>query len=111
MAAILRVAERAYLDSLAAGIDGHPVEVITPDDCPMRLDYRKRDYRQLPRGSGRTAVLHFDPRRAQGSRRYRTQDRQLGLSDPAPGRRVAGSGGQHGRLRHAGRHPVADPQG
>ncbi len=61
-------------------------------------------------------VLQLDARRAQGSRRHRAQDRELGLPDPAPGRRGAGlhhhdrglrhvvghQGARHHRCRHRG---------
>ncbi len=57
------------------------------------------DHGELPRGPERAAVLHLDARGAQGSRRYRAQDRELGLPHAAPGRRHPGPGGDRGRLR------------
>jgi DNA-directed RNA polymerase subunit beta' len=56
-----------------------------PDGKAGRLDHRDADYGELPRGPRRPAVLHLDTRRPQGPRRYGTEDRQLGLSDTAPG--------------------------
>ncbi|MCK7498167.1 MAG: hypothetical protein MZW92_51420 [Comamonadaceae bacterium] len=46
------------------------------------------------------AVLHLDPRRAQGPGRHRAEDRELRLPDAPPGGRGAGPGRDRGRLRH-----------
>ncbi len=80
-----------------------------PDGQARRLDHRDADHRQLPRRPQRAAVLHLDPRRAQGPGRHGAEDRQLGLPDAAPGRRDAGPGGNGRRLRHAERHRHARP--
>ena len=45
-------------------------------------------------------VLQLDPRRPQGPRRHRAQDRQLGLPDAPAGRRGAGLHHHAGGLRH-----------
>ena len=53
-------------------------------------DHRDADHRQLqgrPVGAG---VFQLHPRRPQGARRYRAEDRQFGLSDAPAGRRRAG---------------------
>jgi DNA-directed RNA polymerase subunit beta' len=82
-----QIRQLAGMRGLMAKPDGSIIE--TPDQG------------QLPRRPGRAAVLHLHPRRAQGSRRHRAQDRELGLPDPSPGRRGAGRGDHRGRLRHA----------
>ena len=71
-----------------------------PDGQARRLDHRDADHGELPRRPERVAVLHLDPRRAQGSGRHRAQDRELGLPHAPPGGRVPGPGGDRGRLRH-----------
>ena len=53
-------------------------------------DHRDADHGELPRGSDRAAVLHLDPRRSQGPGGHGAQDGELGLPDPAPGRRLPG---------------------
>ena len=78
-----------------------------PDGQAGRLDHRDADHRELPRRPERPAVLHLDPRRAQGPGRHGAEDRQLGLPDAPPGRRDAGPGRDRGRLRHAERHEHA----
>ena len=80
-----------------------------PDGQARRLDHRDADHGQLPRGPERPAVLHLDPRRAQGPGRHGAEDRQLGLPDAPPGRRDAGPGGDHRGLRDAERHEHARP--
>ena len=52
-------------------------------------------------------VLQLDPRRPQGSRRHRAQDREFGLPDAASGRRGAGLHHHDGGLRHVGGHQGA----
>ena len=52
-------------------------------------------------------VLQLDPRRPQGSRRHRVEDRELRLSDAPSGRRGAGLHHHDGGLRHQGRHQGA----
>ena len=71
-----------------------------PDGEAGRLHHRDADHRELPRRLERTAVLHLDPRRPQGPGRHRAEDRELGLSHPAAGRRGAGPRGDRDRLRH-----------
>ena len=78
--------------------------IARPDGQAVGRDYRNPDHRQLPRRADGAAVLHLDPRRAQGSGRYGAQDRQLRLPDPPPGRRRAGLDHHRGRLRHARRY-------
>ncbi len=56
---------------------------------------------ELPRGSHRARVLHLHPRRPQGSRRHRAEDRRLRLHDPQAGRRRPGRDHHGGGLRHA----------
>ena len=76
-----------------------------PDGEAGRLDHRDADHREFPRRLERTAVLHLDPRRAQGSGRHGVEDRELRLSHASPGRRGAGPRGHRDRLRH-GQRPV-----
>jgi DNA-directed RNA polymerase subunit beta' len=83
-----------------AGADPPAGRHARPDGQAGRLDHRDADHRELPRGPQRPAVLHLDPRRAQGPGRHRAQDRELRLPDPPPGRRGAGRGDHRGRLRH-----------
>ena len=74
-----------------------------PDGAAGRLDHRDADHGELPRRPQRAAVLHLDARRAQGSGRYRVEDRELRLPDAPSRRRRAGPGGHRARLRHAQR--------
>ena len=62
------------------------------------------DHRQLPRRPLGVAVLHLDPRRAQGPGRHRAQDRGLRLPHAPSGRRGAGRHHHRDRLRHHRRH-------
>jgi DNA-directed RNA polymerase subunit beta' len=55
-------------------------------------------------GLDRAGVFHFDPRRPQGSGRYRAQDGRLRLHDPQAGRCVAGCHRARIRLRDHQRH-------
>ena len=75
-----------------------------PHGQARRLDHRDADHGQLPRRPERPAVLHLDPRRAQGPGGHGAQDRQLRLPHAPPGGRDAGSRGDRGGLRHADRH-------
>ena len=61
-----------------------------PDGRSIRQDHRPADPLELPRGSHRARVLHLDPRRAQGSGRYRPAHRRVRLPDAATHRRGAG---------------------
>ena len=84
-----------------AGADPPAGRHARPDGQAGRLDHRDADHRELPRRPERPAVLHLDPRRPQGPRGYRAEDRELRLPDPSPGRRGAGRGRHRDRLRHA----------
>ena len=64
-----------------------------PDGQARRLDHRDADHGELPRRPERPAVLHLDPRRAQGPGRHGAEDRELRLPDAPSGRRGAGPGG------------------
>ena len=68
-----------------------------PDVQAFGRGHRDADHRELPRRPDGAAVLHLDPRRAQGSRRHRAQDRRLRLPDPSPGGRGAGRHRLRGR--------------
>ena len=70
------------------------------DDQAVGRDHRDADHLQLQGGAVGARVLQLDPRRPQGSGRHRAEDRQLGLSDAASGRRGAGLHRHRGRLRH-----------
>ena len=74
------------------------------DGQALGRDHRDPHHHQLPRGSVGPPVLHLDPRRPQGSRRHRAQDRQLRVPHPPSGRRGAGLRHRRVRLRHHGRH-------
>ena len=71
-----------------------------PHGQAVGRDHRDPHHLELPRGPHRAGVLHLHPRRAQGSRRHRAQDRRLRLSDPAARRRLAGRHRVGVRLRH-----------
>ena len=75
-----------------------------PDVEALGRGHRDADHRQLPRGAVGARVLHLDPRRPQGSRRHRAQDRRLRLPDAASGRRRPGRHHHRARLRHHRRH-------
>ena len=54
-----------------------------PHGQALRRNHRASDsILELPRRSHRARVLHLHPRRPQGSRRHRAQDRRLRLPDP-----------------------------
>ena len=67
---------------------------------PEGRDDRAPDQEQLHGGALGPRVLHLHPRRPQGPRRHRPEDRRLGLPHPAPGRRLAGRHRPRARLRH-----------
>ena len=71
-----------------------------PDGEAGRLDHRDADHRELPRGPERPAVLHLDPRRPQGPRGHRAEDRQLRLPDAPPRGRRPGPRRHAQGLRH-----------
>ncbi len=74
-----------------------------PDGEAGRLDHRDADHGELPRGPERPAVLHLDPRRPQGPRGHRAEDRELRLPD-APSRRRRPGPRRHAQgLRHDAR--------
>ena len=75
-----------------------------PDGEAVRRDHRDADHGELPRRPDGHGVLHLHPRRAQGSRRHRTEDGRLGLPDPPSRGRGAGRHHPRDRLRHDGRH-------
>jgi DNA-directed RNA polymerase subunit beta' len=68
----------------AAGRDARP------DGQALGRDHRDADHLELQGRPDRAGVLQLHPRGAQGSGRHRAQDRELGLPDPASGRRGAG---------------------
>ena len=84
--------------------DSSARRIARPDGQAVGRDHRDSDHGQLPRRADRVAVLHLDPRRAQGTGRYGAQDRQLGLPDAPAGRRGAGLDHHRRRLRHARRN-------
>jgi DNA-directed RNA polymerase subunit beta' len=57
------------------------------------------DHGELPRRSGCIAVLYFDARRPQGTRRYGTEDSKLRLPYTPSRRRRSGPRGHRSRLR------------
>ena len=69
---------------------------------PSGPDHRRPGPQQLPRGHDRPRVLHLDPRRPQGPRRYRPAHGRLRVPHPAPGRRRPGRHHPRGGLRHRG---------
>ena len=71
-----------------------------PDGQALGRDHRDADRVELQGRPDRARVLQLDPRRPQGPRRHRAQDRELGLPDPPSGRRGAGLHRQDRRLRH-----------
>ena len=78
-----------------------------PDGQAVGRDHREPDHLQLQGGPVGSGVLQFDPRRPQGPRGHRVEDRELRLSHPPPRRRGAGFDHHHARLRLEGRHQHA----
>ena len=78
-----------------------------PDGQALGRDHREPDHLELQGGPDGSRILQLDPRRPQGPRRHRAEDRQLRLSDAPPRRRGAGLDHHLGRLRLDGRHPHA----
>ena len=70
-----------------------------PDGQAVGRDHREPDHLELQGRPDGARVLQLDPRRPQGSRRHRVEDRQLGLSDAPSGRRRAGFDHHHAGLR------------
>ena len=75
-----------------------------PDGQSEGRDHRAADQGQLHGGPLRPRVLHLDPRRPEGTRRHGAPHRGLGLSDPAPGRRLPGRDRAHRGLQDQGPH-------
>ena len=73
-----------------------------PDGQALGRDHREPDHLELQGRPVGARVLQLDARRPQGSRRHRLEDRELGLSDAASGRRGAGLHHHERRLRHQG---------
>ena len=73
-----------------------------PDGEPEGRDHRAPDQVQLHGGPVGARVLHLHPRRPQGPRRHGAAHRRLGLSDPAPGRRLPGRDHPRRRLQDQG---------
>ena len=61
-----------------------------PDGQAVGRDHRDADHLELQGRPVGARVLQLDPRRPQGSRRHRAEDRELGLPDAPSGRRRAG---------------------
>ena len=83
-----------------AGADEAARRHARPDGQALGRDHRDADRVELQGRPDRARVLQLDPRRPQGPRRHRAQDRELGLPHPPPRRRGAGLHRQDGRLRH-----------
>ena len=78
-----------------------------PDGQALGRDHREPDHLELQGRPLGARVLQLDPRRPQGSRRHRAEDRELGLPDAASRRRRAGLHHHRRGLRHQGRHQGA----
>ena len=94
---------RARLARADAPARGHA----RPDGKALGRDHREPDHQQLQGRAHRARVLQLDPRRPQGTCRYRAQDREFGLPHPASGRRGAGLHHHDGGLRDDGGHQGA----
>jgi len=79
---VAQIRQLAGMRGLMAKPDGSIIET------PITANFRE--------GPERPAVLHLDPRRAQGPCRHRAEDGELRLPDAATGRRDAGPGGHRG---------------
>ncbi len=90
----------AFRRARLAGADAPARRHARTDGETVGRDHRKPDHQQLQGRAVGARVLQLDARRAQGPRRYRAQDRELGLPHPAPGRRGAGLHHHDGGLRH-----------
>ena len=75
-----------------------------PHGQAQRRNHREADSRELPRGSVRARILHLHPRRPQGPRRHRAQDRRLRLHDAQARGRLPGCDHPGNGLRHHERH-------
>ena len=78
-----------------------------PDGEALGRDHREPDHLELQGRSDRARVLQLDPRRPQGPRRHRAEDREFRLSDAPSRRRRAGFDHHDGGLRLEGRHQNA----
>ena len=97
----------AFRRARLARADASACRHARPDGQAFGRDHRDADHLQLQGGAVGARVLQLDPRRPQGSCRYRVEDRELGLPDAASGRRGAGLHHHDRRLRHQGRHQGA----
>ena len=86
----LHLYDVAFRCARLAGADEAACRHARPDDQAVRRDHRDADHLQLQGGAVGARVLQLDPRRPQGSGRYRVEDGEFGLSDPPSGRRGAG---------------------
>ena len=77
------------------------------DGEALGRDHREPDHLELQGGPVGSRVLQLDPRRPQGSRGHRVEDRELGLSDAPSRRRRAGFDHHHAGLRLDERHQHA----
>ena len=90
----------AFRCSWLGGADQAAGRHARPDGQALGRDHREPDHLELQGRPDRARVLQLDARRAQGSGRHRAEDRELGLSHPAPGRRGAGLHHPRRGLRH-----------
>ena len=90
-----------------AGADAPARRHARPDGQAVGRDHRDADHFQLQGRSVGARILQLDPRRPQGPRGHRVEDRELGLPDAPSGRRGAGLHHHAGRLRHQARHQDA----
>ncbi len=97
----------AFRRARLAGADAPARRHARPDGQAVRRDHREPDHLELQGRPVRARVLQLDPRRPQGPRRHRAQDRELRLSDAPSGRRGAGLHHHDRGLRHDGRHQGA----
>ena len=97
----------AFRRARFAGPDASARRYARPDGQAVGRDHRDADHFQLQGRSVGARILQLDPRRPQGSRGHRVEDRELRLPDPPSGRRGAGLHHHAGRLRHQARHQDA----
>ena len=90
-----------------AGADAPARRHARPDGQAVGRDHRDADHLQLQGRPVGARILQLDPRRPQGPRGHRVEDRELRLPDPPSGRRRAGLHHHAGRLRHQARHQDA----
>ena len=97
----------AFRRARFAGADAPACRHARPDGQAVGRDHRDPDHLELQGRPVGARVLQLDPRRPQRSCRYRAEDREFRLPDPASRRRGAGLHHHDGRLRHLGRHQRA----